>query len=322
MTRILTQNDLASVLRLDDCIAAVEGAFGDYAAGRLPKPESLGVRVEHGTFHIKAARSSLFAAKVNANFPGNPARHGLPTIQGVVVVMDLERGTLLGLLDSALITTRRTAAATAVAAKHLSRADASSAAIIGCGALSGATVEALRVVRPLTRLLLWDTDLAARDACARELAASSGIEVTAAASLDAAVEGADIIVTCTPSRRPFLELRHLRAGVFIAAVGADNPEKSEIAPELMERVSIVPDLLEQAATMGDLHHAIRSGLVTRDDVHGELGDVVTGQVPARRADDEIFLFDSTGTALQDVVVASLALERATSAGIGSQIAFT
>jgi ornithine cyclodeaminase/alanine dehydrogenase len=320
MTRILTQADVASVLTLNDCILAVEQAFHDYAAGQLPKPESLGMHAEHGTFHVKVARARYFAAKVNANFPRNPTSHGLPTIQGVIVVMDLERGRPLGILDSALITTLRTAAATAVAAKYLSRTDAAIAAIIGCGALGRATVDAVRSIRPVSRIRLWDIDLAARDECASDLEKSGGIDIVRATSVDDAVEDADIIVTCTPSTHPFLEARHAHPGVFIAAVGADNPDKSEIAPELMARVSVVPDLLEQAATMGDLHHAIQSGVLTRDTVHGELGEVVIGRVPARRADDEMFLFDSTGTALQDVVVASLAVQRAAERAIGTLMA--
>jgi ornithine cyclodeaminase/alanine dehydrogenase-like protein (mu-crystallin family) len=217
VTRLLTKTDVASVLTLQDCIAAVEQVFHDYDAGRLPKSESLGVRADRGTYHVKAARASVFAAKINANFPANPAQHGLPTIQGLIVVMDLEHGTPLAVLDSTLITTLRTAAATAVAAKHLARGDSSTAAVIGCGEQGRASVLALREVRPLQRVQLWDVDDRATNACAWELAGTSGLDVTCAASLDAAVKDADIIVTCTPATRPFLEPRHACPGVFIAA---------------------------------------------------------------------------------------------------------
>ena len=322
MTRLLSKDDVAEVLSLEDCVTAVERAFDDYASGRLPKSESLGVVADQGTFHVKAARADVFAAKINANFPANPTTHGLPTIQGVIVVMDLARGSLRGVLDSTLITTLRTAAATAVAAKYLARESASVAAVIGCGALGRATAEALRVVRPLTQVRLWDASEAARDRCARELAATTDVEVVPARSLEASLADADIVVTCTPAKTPFLEAHHARPGLFIAAVGADNPQKCEISPHLMARTLIVPDLTDQAATMGDLHHAIAAGLVTKTDVHGELGDVISGRVPARTSDDQIFLFDSTGTALQDVVVASLALDRAARRGLGMETAFT
>jgi ornithine cyclodeaminase/alanine dehydrogenase-like protein (mu-crystallin family) len=321
VTRLLTRSDVAAVLTLPDCIAAVEQAFGDYDAGRLPKSESLGFRAASGTFHVKAAGATLFAAKINANFPANPARHGLPTIQGLIVIMDLEHGAPLAVLDSTLITTLRTAAATAVAAKHLARADACRAAIIGCGAQGRASVTALREVRPLTHARLYDVDARASAACAAALRDAAGFDVTCAASLDAAVDDADIIVTCTPAAQPFLEPRHVRPGVFVAAVGADNPQKCEITAEVMAQASIVPDLLDQAATMGDLRHAIAVGQRTRGDVHGELGATVNGRVPGRRTADEIFVFDSTGSALQDVVVAAIAVERAASRGLGSMICF-
>ena len=322
MTRLLSRDDIGAVLTLADCIAAVEQVFRDYATGSLPKSESLGIHAERGTFHVKAARADVFAAKVNANFPSNPATHDLPTVQGLIVVMDLDRGTPLGILDSGLITTLRTAAATAVAAKYLAGEQATTAALVGCGALAQATVEALRVVRPLTRVQLWDVNGAAGDRCARELAGVTDLEIVTSNSLQTALVGADIVVTCTPAIRPFLEAQHARPGLFIAAVGADNPGKSEITPELMAQTLVVTDLTDQAAAMGDLHHAMVAGLLTKSDVHGELGEVICGRVPGRQTTDQIFLFDSTGTALQDVVVASLALDRAVRRRLGVEMAFT
>jgi alanine dehydrogenase len=320
MTRLLTKSDVAAVLTMADCVTAVEQVFCDYDAGRLPKPESLGVRATVGTYHVKAAQAGVFAAKVNANFPGNPARLGLPTIQGLIVVMDLESGTPLAVIDSSLITTMRTAAATAVAAKHLARKNAVAATVIGCGVQGHATVLALREVRSLQRVTLWDTDDRALEHGVRELDAT-GLDISRATSLESAVEDADIIVTCTPATQPFLKPRHVRPGVFVAAVGADNPQKCELTPELMALARVVADMAEQAATMGDLRHAIASGRMRLADLHGELGAVVGGRIPGRRSDDEIFVFDSTGTALQDVVVAAVALERATARGMGSLLSF-
>ena len=321
MTRLLSRADVAAVLTIQDCIVAVEGAFRDYATGRLARPASLGLRAEHGTFHVKAARGDVFAAKINANFPGNPATHGLPTIQGVIVLMDVTRGLPLAILDSTVITTMRTAAATAVAAKYLARTHAATAAVIGCGALGQATLGALCAVRPLRRVSFWDASEAARDRCGRTVTRADDVEIVLAPSLEAALAGADIVATCTSATRPFLEARHARPGLFIAAAGADNPEKSEIAPELMAKVRIVTDLTDQAAAMGDLRHAITAGLLTIGDVHGELGQVIAGRIPGRERRDQVFLFDSTGTALQDLVVASLAHDRAAQQGLGSELAF-
>lgn len=317
MIRVLTKADVAAVLTLPDCISAVEQAFRDYDRGCLPKSESLGLRAVQGTFHVKAARANVFAAKVNANFPGNPRQHGLPTIQGLIVVMDTERGTPLAVLDSALITTLRTAAATAVAAKYLSQTGADTAAVIGCGSLGRATVLALCEVRPIRRVQFWDLDDRVMSATCEVLKQTvKAVEIVQARSLEDAVQNSQVIVTCTTAAAPFLEPRHVRPGAFVAAVGADNPQKCEIAPALMAEAQVVPDLLEQALAMGDLRHAIAEGVITHDDIHGELGAIVNGRIPGRSTSEEVFIFDSTGTALQDVVVASIAIDRAASRGIG------
>lgn len=321
MTLLLTRDDVAAVLTPADCLQAVEEAFRSYGEGRAAAPKSVGLHAPSGTFHVKAALAEVMAAKINANFPENPSRHRLPTIQGVIVVMDRDRGTTVAILDSTLITALRTAAATAVAAKYLSRADAKTLAVIGCGTQGRATVEALRGVRPIDAVVAYDLDAACADRFARELTERHRIDVRAAGSVDEAVRGADVVVTCTTARTAILDLRHLHPGLFIAAVGADNPEKQELTPALLGKTRIVADILEQAATMGDLHHALESGVLRRQDVHGELADVICGRVRGRTSDDETFVFDSTGTALQDVAVASIAVRRATERGVGTQIAF-
>ena len=321
MTRLLTRNDVAAILSPADCLNAVEEAFRNYAAGRSVAPHSAGFHAPDGTFHIKAAMADVLATKINANFPENPSRHGLPTIQGVIVVMDVERGSTLAILDSALITALRTAAATAVAAKHLSRADARKLTVIGCGTQGRATVEAIRAVRAIDQVVVHDIDPERAGHFAHEVAEQQGVDVRTARSIDEAVHSADIVVTCTTARSAILDAGHLRPGLFIAAVGADNPEKQELTPALLAKTKIVADLLEQAAKMGDLHHALEQGLLRREDVHGELGEVVDGRIPGRRSDDEIFVFDSTGTALQDVAVASIAVRRAIERGAGVEIVF-
>jgi len=317
MTRILTASDVAALLTIDDCIAAVETAFRDFGEGRIAPPQTLGVHGEHGTFHVKAAAADVFAAKINANFPDNPRQYGLPTIQGLIVVMDVERGTPLAILDSTLITTLRTAAATAVAAKHLAREDSRTMTIIGCGLQGRAHAEALLRVREITKVFAFDTDPAAVAGFAQHL----GIEVVRTESIENAIAESDIVITCTPARSPILGIEHRHDGLFIGAIGADNPEKNELAPTLLAQSRVVPDILDQAAIMGDLHHAIAAGAMTRDDIHGQLADILCGRIPGRRNDDEVFIFDSTGTALQDVATASIALRRAIERNVGVEIDF-
>lgn len=319
MTRLLTRGDVASLLSLAELIDAVEDVLRRHGAGAVAAPQSLGTVVDLGGFHVKTAVTESYVAKVNANFPGNPSRHGLPTIQGVVAVFDASRGVLRALMDSGEITTLRTAAATAVAARHLARADATVATIVGCGVQGRAHLAALLAVRPVRRVFAVDRDEEVAAAFAAEASRAFGVDVVSGCALDDAVRRSDVVVTCTPSRRPLLEARHLRDGMFIAGVGADHPEKNELSPNLLASSRVVPDLLDQAAKMGDLHHALDAGAMTPEAVHGELPDVLCGRVPARLRDDETFVFDSTGTALQDAVAATLALSRAEERGVGLDV---
>src|SRR5262245_65034185 len=142
MTRILTRSDLQTLLTPADCLSSVEAAFRSYGEGRMAAPKSVGLHAATGTFHIKAAMADVLAMKINANFPNNPRQYALPTIQGLIVVMDMERGVPLAVLDSSLITTLRTAAATALAAKYLARRNASAITIVGCGTQGRASLEA------------------------------------------------------------------------------------------------------------------------------------------------------------------------------------
>jgi alanine dehydrogenase len=323
MTLLLTRSDVADLLPMDACIEAVEHAFRLHGEGRADPPGILSVRAPDGSFHIKAGILNLsrpyFAAKTNTNFPGNPERFGLPTIQGVLLLAEAERGTPLALMDSAEITALRTGGATAVAARHLARPEAAVVTVCGCGRQGRLQLCALATVLPLTRAYAVDRDSARAAGFAKEMSQTLGFEVVAADDLDAAVRASDVCVTCTPSRTPILGRAPVAPGTFIAAIGADNENKQEIEPALMASCAIVVDLLEQAATIGDLHHAIRAGAMTTGDVRAELGQVVAGLRPGRRSDDEIVIFDSTGMALEDVAAAVAVYERAVRAGRGLEV---
>ncbi len=317
MTLLLTRRDVAELLDLDECIAAVERAFRLHAEGRTLPPGVLGIPAGEGGFHIKAAGlGGYFAAKINGNFSGNPARFGLPAIQGVVALFDAEKGSPLALMDSIEITILRTGAATAVAARYLARPDARVATVCGCGNQGRVQLRALTRVLPLARAYAFDTDPARAGRFAAEMSAELGIEVAAVADLAAAVKASDVCVTCTPSRRAFLGRADVAPGTFVAAVGADNEDKQELEPTLVASSTLVVDVLEQAATIGELHHALDAGLMTRAEVHAELGEVVAGRKPGRASRDAVTIFDSTGTALQDVAAAVAVYEKARVAGRG------
>jgi alanine dehydrogenase len=320
-TIFLTRGEVVSLLGLAECIDAVEQAFRLHAEGSGLPPGVLETLTEGGGFHIKAAGlrlagGSYYAAKVNGNFPLNHERFGLPTIQGVVILCDAERGRPLAVMDSAELTAVRTAAATGVAARYLARPDSKIATVCGCGVQGRAQLRALARVLRLEKVYAFDRDEARAESFAREMSDELRVGVEPAADLRRAAVESDVCVTCTPSRRPILMRGDVRPGAFVAAVGADNPLKQELDPQLMASGRIVVDILEQCAAIGDLHHALEAGAVTRDGVYAELGEIVAGRKPGRTSDEEVVIFDSTGTALQDVAAAVIVYEKALRDGVG------
>ncbi len=324
-TLLLKRLEVAELLTLEECITAVEQVFRLQGEGKTKAPGVLGIHARDGGFHIKAGWLDLskpyFVAKTNANFPQNMKRFGLPLIQGVIVLCDGENGYPLALMDSTEITALRTGAATAVAAKYLARPESKDVTICGCGNQGRVSLRALMKVCPLERAYAFDVDASQSKRFASELADELGINVVVAPDLIEAVGHSDICVTCTPSKHYFLKREYVPPGMFIAAVGADNEEKQELDPTLMANNKTVVDLMEQCAAIGDLHHALERGLMSRDDVHAELGAVVAGRRHGREAAEEIIIFDSTGMALQDVVAAVAVYEKALSSAQGTRMNF-
>jgi ornithine cyclodeaminase/alanine dehydrogenase-like protein (mu-crystallin family) len=257
---LLTRKDVVDLLTINDCIAGVEQAFRLHGEGNVLTPALLGMRVQNGGFHIKVgvleSSRPYFVAKINANFPANPKRNGLPMIQGVVIVCDATDGTLLALIDSIEITIIRTGAATAVAAKYLASRDASTVTICGCGNQGKISLKALMKVRELKSVYAFDMDetIARKFAC--DFASQLNVIPVSKDLLVPALKSSNIVVTCTPSKQPFIAREHITAGTFIAAVGADSEEKQELFPDLLVGSKIVSDVSQQSATIGELHHAI------------------------------------------------------------------
>jgi alanine dehydrogenase len=313
-TLLLTSSDVAELLGVPECIDGVAKAFRLQGQGKMAPPGILGMHVEDGSFHIKAATmpgtQSYFAAKTNANFPGNPKAHGMPTIQGAILLFDASNGCLLAIMDSAQITALRTGATTAVAATYLAKASARTLTLIGCGGQAGAQLRAVCAVRDLQHVFVSDLDNGRAARFAAHYAEALNVEVESVSDLSAAISGSDICITCTPSRRFIVDRAWVPPGCLIAAVGADNENKQEIDPELFRSSRVVVDSLEQCSAIGDLHHAIDSGAITRDGVHAELGEIVAGHKSGRQNETETIIFDSSGVALGDVAAAALVYERA------------
>ena len=324
-TLVLTRESIAQLMAFGDYVAAVEDAFDRHASGATALAQVVHIPGPGGGFHIKSAAlrgtPAYVAVKVNANFPENPRLLGLPTVQGVVALLDGQNGFPLAILDSMEVTTQRTAAATAVAAKYLARPDSRVATVIGCGVQGRMQLEALLHVLPIEVVYAFDQDAGRSESFVRDVASRTECRIVAVKDLASGTCVSDAIVTCTPARSAFLGPGHVRPGTFIAAVGADNDDKQEIEPTLMGRSKVVVDILEQCERIGDLHHALEARAMKREDVCAELGEVVHGAKPGRADSSETFIFDSTGSAIQDVAAARVIYERARAQGLGVPVRF-
>ncbi len=321
---ILTEAELRQIVKLDlDAVACVENAFRALATQKVAMPPILRLDIpEHrGEVDVKTAcvpGIDGFAIKISPGFFDNP-KLGLPSTNGLMVLLSAKTGlTEALLLDNGYLTDIRTAAAGAVAAKHLARADASVAAIFGAGMQAKLQLEALKLVRPIRQARIWARDPASAERTAGELRERLGIEVRAEPDAAKAAADADVIVTTTPSTEPLIHAGFISAGQHITAMGSDAEHKNEIAPAIIRMADLyVADSAAQTRRLGELHHAIDAGLVAADAEVAELGQIVAGLRPGRRSAADITLADLTGTGVQDTAIATLARDRARAAGAGT-----
>ena len=322
-TVVLKRSDISSLLAFEDYFQAVESAFRAHGQGKVLSQGLLHFDSPPGEFHVKAGGLALdrayFALKNNGGFSQNPKQNGLPSILGTITLCDGNNGYPLAIMDSSEITRQRTAAAAAVAAKYLARPDSTVITICGCGTQGNAQLRAAVRVLPIKKAFAFDLDHQKSRQFAAEMSKELAIEVQPVDGVGPAIGGSQVCITCTPSYQFYVPRQSVAAGTFIAAMGADSPNKQELDPSLLPASKVVVDILEQCERAGELHHAIEGGLMARDDIHGELGEIVAGRKPGRTSTDEITIFDSTGTAMQDVAAAAMAYSKAVEKGRGTWI---
>ena len=323
MPPLFRAQDVYEAVSPERALEAVRDAFVAYAKSEWTMPPKVYVPLyPAGDFRAMPAQGGGFALlKWISSFPGNPSR-GLPTVMGTVLLSDASSGQLLAILDAGSLTALRTGAAAVLAAELLAPDSAGSVAVIGAGVNGKAVARTfLARGRPVA---IHDVDTARAEAAAEELGAG------VAASQEDAV-AADVVATVTPGKNVLFREGSLRAGQHVSLMGADGPDKSEIAAAELARVSVFCDDYgqggtdrtfdseervrvfcddwEQASHAGDLAHAVEAGLIQRGDVT-QLGDVLAGTATGRQSPDDVTIFDSTGLAIQDLAIAITAYERA------------
>jgi len=322
--KILTEAELRRIVPLDlEAIACVEEAFHALATKAVAMPPILRLDMpeQRGEVDVKTAYVpglDGFAIKISPGFFDNP-KIGLPSTNGLMVLFSTRTGLVQAvLLDNGYLTDVRTAAAGAVAARHLSRPDASVAAIFGAGMQARLQLEALSLVRPIRQARIWARDAAKAEATALDLMARLGFPVRAEAEGRAAVDGADIVVTTTPSEKPVLRAEWLQPGQHVTAMGSDAEHKNELEPAVITGAGLyVADSLRQTRRLGELHHAIEAGLVAADTIFPQLGEIVARRKTGRTGPEQITLADPTGPGIPGTAIATLAAARAAATGTGT-----
>jgi ectoine utilization protein EutC len=320
--RVLTETDIRSVIGMDDeSLTVVESVYPLITAGVATMPPIMRIDVpEHnGEIDIKSAYlpgHPGIAVKVSAGFFDNPSI-GLPSLGGLMLLFDTETGVpRSALFDNGYLTDLRTGLAGAVAARHLSRSDATRVAILGAGVQASMQLEALRLVRPIDSAAVWSRDESRSTGFAAAQSERLGMPVSSADSIAEAVRAADIVVTTTPSTEPLLDHTMLAAGTHVTAVGSDAEHKQELASSLVATARpFVCDSIAQSRRLGELRAAVAAGL---DVEPVELGAVINGTA-GRTSESAITVCDLTGTGAQDTAIAGLAAARCEAADLGMTI---
>ncbi len=323
--RILTEADLRAAVSLDvEAVDCVEKAFSLLATADVQMPPILSFHVpEHnGEVDVKTAYVpglDGFAIKMSPGFFDNP-RLGLPSLNGLMVLFDTKTGIVRSvLLDNGYLTDVRTAAAGAVAARHLSREDSKTAGILGSGMQAGLQLEALTLVRGIERAVIWGRDAAKARACAADCAARLGIEVTTG-SIDDVMAAADIVVTTTPATAPLITADMLRPGQHVTAMGSDADYKGELAADVIPAATLFAcDRLAQSIKQGELRVPLAAGTINAPEAFPELGQIIAGRAAGRTSPADITICDLTGTGVQDTAIATFANARAAANGAGTTI---
>ena len=325
MAIILSEADVRAVLTLPDLIEAMQEALAEYSSGRSQQPlrSVLEVGAQKAFFGLMPAflpGAPALGAKLVTVYHGNPAA-GLPSHLATIVLLDPRTGALVAVLDGRFITEARTAAVSAVSARLLARADASTLAILGSGVQARSHLEALACVRTLRSVKVWSPSAERRERFAAEMRHHTQGPLSVAESAEAAVSGADLVVLATSSRTPVARSEWIADGAHICAVGACRPDQREMDGALVGRARVFVDSRAGAlAESGDIVLAIAEGRFDAGRIAGELGEVAAGRARGRQSETEVTLFKSLGMAVEDVAAAHLAHGKAIERGLGVRVA--
>lgn len=323
---MLNESELRDCARLDlNTLNTIADAFAALHRGEAIMPPVLSMELpdDNAEVDIKTAwirGMDGFAVKVSPGFFNNPAL-GLPSLSGMMTLLSARTGFVQAvLLDNGWLTDLRTAAAGGVAARHLARGDARTAAIIGTGVQARLQLEALTLVRPIEHVIYWGRERDKARRCADDAVEQFGVTADVAADVTSAIRSADIAVTTTPAQRSLVEAEALHPGLHLTAMGSDAPTKNEISPRALAGADIlVCDRQSQCGERGELRSALAAGTIAAERALPELGALVARAHPGREHAEQVTIADLTGTGVQDTAIANVAHDAGEAAGLGVRL---
>jgi len=324
MPLLLQESEVATLLRMPELIDLMEKTLAEFSTGKAVQPVRSAIPIEKhaaflGTMPAYLNEGEALGVKL-VTFAERNATRGMPTHLATVMLFDPETGSLLAIMDGRLITEMRTAAVSAAAARALANPGAKTLAFLGSGVQAKSHLEGFHCVRPLERVRVWSPTPAHREAFARESAERYRFPIEAVDTAEAAVRDADLVVVATSSRTAVLQGAWLAPGAHITGVGAFRPDWRELDGEAVRRAGVYVDSRAGAAAeAGDIHQALREGVIGPNHVRGEIGEVFAGKLPGRIDEQEITFFKSLGMAVEDVATAKHVYRLASEEGMGLHV---
>lgn len=325
-TLLLKQSEIKELSNMKEIIGYVETAYSVHAQRKvqMPAKKYLFFKKYEGDLRVMPCfiRGLDQAGVKNVNVhPNNSTKYNLPTVMGLIELVDPETGFPIAVMDGTWITNMRTGAAGGVATKYLAREDSEILGLVGAGMQALTQLIAIKEVMNIKEVKVSCRTCTHRENFAKMIAEKYGVNARAVDTIKEAVVGSDVISTTTPSRVPIIKRKWVEDGTHINAMGADAPGKQELESHLMEKAKIFIDCWDQASHSGEINIPVHEGIIRRNDIHARIGDVVNGAKTGRKTDKEITVFDSTGLAVQDVVTAWNIREKALKMGVGQKINF-
>jgi alanine dehydrogenase len=323
-TLLLADWEVKQLLSMSEVMDAVETAFKEKGLRRVQMPAKIYLFYKRHNGDLRAMPSYLeeldiSAVKIVNSHPDNRTKHALPTVMAVIVLIDPKSGFPMAIMGGKTITDIRTGAAGGIAAKYLARKNSKIVALVGAGAQARTQLMALlEIYGKLEEVRVWSRSKETRQTFIAEVERAYGhlCKFVSVENIKEAVEGADIIVTTTPSRKPLVMDDTVSLGTHFNCIGADAPGKEELDPAILKRSKIVVDDWEQASHSGEINVPLSQGIITEKDVYAEIGEIAAGLKQGREKPDEITVFTSTGLAVQDAVTAKIAYDKAVKNGMG------